>query len=462
MATSAENVYTGVVNYVRRMVALRPSKADDVRMQQHSHLLMLLRHCSTFGHSDATAILDHLDDAEAPWTPAQRASIEDVISTLVGESSSLATPTASQKQVHRHLQNYLPAFLWAIVASNESIRNTCVHMAKFFIDVLGLRNADESTRRDALSLVLAARKLDLDGPVAYGHVREFGVTLDSLKAATPGTAKLATYPPSVEEFVRMFPAAYSPGHPPVESQVDYRELQLKIGTTPARSSHRLMHNDEGVHARKRKGKSMSSDTPTSDLMNMMKGFMLGTQNEIPAEMRAHRRRSDATPPVGPLAIADGRVDRDAPLLDEKSGADPLCGNVEALRASARSKLESAFAKHGASFAAAVDGEGDDDDDDDAEEGEEETEDEETPAKKRPAASHKKPAASHKKPAAAPAMRRPSGAPTPSGVGGKKWKVLKFYRRNGLKKGEAYFLYEAPWGEKFTSKTKARVHASFHL
>jgi hypothetical protein len=425
-------------------------------MQQHSHLLMLLRHCSAFSHSDATAILDHLDAAEAPWTPAQRASIEDVISTLVGESSSVATPTASQKQVHRHLQNYLPATIWAIVASNESIRNTCIHLANLFIDVLGLRNANENTRRDALALVFTARKLDLDGPVAYGHVREFGDTLDSLKAITPGTAKLVTYPPSVEEFVRMFPAAYSPGHPPVESQVDYRELQLKIDTTPARSSHRLMH--PGGKLASAKGKSMSSDTPTSDLMNMMKGFMLGTQNEIPTGVSAHRRRSNATPSVGPLAIADGRVDRDAPLLDEKSETDPLRGNVEALRASARSKLESAFAKHGALFAAADDGE----EDDDAEEGEEETEDEEAPAKKRPAASHKKPAASHKKPAAAPAMRRPSGAPAPSGVGGKKWKVLKFYRRNGLKKGEAYFLYEAPWGEKFTSKTKARVHASFHL
>ena len=190
MATSAENVYTGVANYVRHMVAWRPSKAGDVRMQQHSHLLMLLRHCSTFGHSDATAILDHLDAAEAPWTPAQRASIEDVISTLVGESSSLATPTASQKQVHRHLQNYLPATLWAIVASNESIRNTGINLAKIVIDVLGLRNADESTRRDALSLVLAARKLDLDGPVAYGHVHEFGDTLDSLKATTQAQQNL--------------------------------------------------------------------------------------------------------------------------------------------------------------------------------------------------------------------------------------------------------------------------------
>ena len=441
MATSAENVYTGVVNYVRRMVALRPSKADDVRMQQHSHLLMLLRQCGAFSHPDATAILDHLDAATAPWTPAQRVSIEDVILTLVGESSSVATPTSSQRQTHRHLQNYLPATIWAIISSNDSIRNTCFHLAKFFIDVLGLRNADENTRRDAMALVFTARKLDLDGPVAHGHVREFGDTLDSLKATTPGTAKLVTYPQSVEDFVRMFPAAYSPGHPPVESQVEYRELQLKISTTPARASHRLMH--PGSNRDSAKGKSMSSDTQTTDMMNMMKGFMLGTQHDIPAGMSAHRRRSDATPPVGQLAIADGCADRSPMDVDEKSEADALSGNVEALRASARSKLESAFAKHGASFAPADEG------------GEDAKGDEEPPTKKRPAASHKKPAA-------APAMKRPSGAPAPSGAAGKKWKVLKFYRRNGVKKGEPYFIYEAPWGEKFTSKSKARVHDSFRL
>ena len=329
MAASPETVYIGVVNYVRRMVVLRPSKADDVRMQQHSHLLMLLRQCGAFSHPDATAILDHLDAASAPWTPSQRCSIEDLILTLVGESSSVATPTKSQKQTHEHLQNYLPATMWAIIASNDSIRNTCLHLAKFFIDVLGLRNADENTRRDAMALVLTARKLDIDGPVAHGHVRVFGDTLDSLRASTPGTAKLVTYPQSVEDFVRMFPAAYSPGHPPVESQVEYRDLQLKISTTPARASHRLMH--PGSNRDSAKGKSMSSDTQTTDMMNMMKGYMLGTQHDISAGMGAHRRRSDATSPVIQLAVTDGCADRSPMDVDEKSEADALSGNVEAMR-----------------------------------------------------------------------------------------------------------------------------------
>ena len=441
MAASPETVYIGVVNYVRRMVVLRPSKADDVRMQQHAHLLLLLRQCGAFSHPDATAILDHLDAASAPWTPSQRSSIEDLILTLVGESSSVATPTKSQKQTHEHLQNYLPATMWAIIASNDSIRNTCLHLAKFFIDVLGLRHADENTRRDAIALVLTARKLDIDGPVAHGHVREFGDTLDSLKASTPGTAKLVTYPQSVEDFVRMFPAAYSPGHPPVESQVEYRELQLKISITPARASHRLMH--PGSNRDSAKGKSMSSDTQTTDMMNMMKGYMLGTQHDISAGMGAHRRRSDATPPASLLAITDGCVDRSPMDVDEKSEADALSGNVEAMRAATRSKLESAFEKHGASFGPADEG------------GEDAKGDKEPPTKKRPAASHKKPAA-------APAMKRPSGAPAPSGAAGKKWKVLKFYRRNGVAKGKPYFIYEAPWGEKFTSKSKASVHDSFRL
>ena len=207
MATSAANAHTGVANCVRRMVALRPTRADDIRMQQHLHLLMLLRECRAPSHPDATATLDHLDAAEASWAPAQRASIEYVISTLVGASWSFATPAGAQRQTHRHLQNYLPATIWAIMSSNGSIRDTCIHLAKLFFGVLGLRNADGNTRRDAMALVLTARELDLDGPVAYGHVREFAEALDTMKATIPGPAKLTTYPPSVEDFVRMFPAA---------------------------------------------------------------------------------------------------------------------------------------------------------------------------------------------------------------------------------------------------------------
>ena len=72
-------------------------------------------------------------------------------------------------------------------------------------------------------------------------------------------------------------------------------------------------------------------------------------------------------------------------------------------------MESAFAKHGASFASSGcesggqdDGEENDDDDDEAEEEEkEDNEHDEQPATK------KRPAASHKKPATAPTMKRNS-------------------------------------------------------
>ena len=118
-------------------------------------------------------------------------------------------------------------------------------------------------------------------------------------------------------------------------------------------------------------------------------------------------------------------------------------------------MESAFLKHGASFASSVcesggqdDGEENDDDDEAGEErDEEEDEHDEQPATK------KRPAASHKKPAAAPTMKRPSGAPARSGAVGKKWKVLKFYRKSEAKKGEPCFVYEAPWAKHFRRSLK---------
>ena len=72
-----------------------------------------------------------------------------------------------------------------------------------------------------------------------------------------------------------------------------------------------------------------------------------------------------------------------------------------------------------------------------------------------AAVRKRPAAAMKKPTAAcgKAMKRPAS----SGKGTGKWKVLKFYRRSGLQKGAVYYVYEAPKGEKFSSKIQACKH-----
>ena len=51
------------------------------------------------------------------------------------------------------------------------------------------------------------------------------------------------------------------------------------------------------------------------------------------------------------------------------------------------------------------------------------------------------------------MKRPAS----TGKGTGKWKVLKFSRRSGLQKGAVYYVYKAPWGEKFRSKNHARRH-----
>ena len=121
----------------------------------------------------------------------------------------------------------------------------------------------------------------------------------------------------------------------------------------------------------------------------------------------------------------------------------LRGNVDHMRASMRSKLACAFTKHGARWPLAAGGE---DEEEPAED--EDVEEPRAAAKERPAATMKKPAA-----ACGKAMKRPA----PSGKGTGKRKVLKFYRRSGLQKGAVYYVYEAPWGEKFASKIQARKH-----
>ena len=297
-----------------------------------------------------------------------------------------------------------------------------------------------------MSIVLTAQNANVDASVAYGHVREFGSMLDSLKATTPGTPKLVTYPTVASDFVRMFPDAYLPGHPAVECRVDLRKLHLTIRGTPIRSSHHLLQNANIDKRSNAKDPPMSSDTT----MSMMKGFVLGTHHmaldDIPGLKTTFAKRPRTAPAssVKALAIEDGDVeepDATAPgVLTKDDRTAELRGNVDHMRASMRSKLACAFDKHGARWPPAAGGE-------DAEEPAD-VEEPRAAVKKRPAAAMKKPTA-----ACGKVMKRPAS----SGKGTGKWKVLKFYGRSGLQKGAVHYVYEAPKGEKFSSKIQACKH-----
>ncbi len=166
-----------------------------------------------------------------------------------------------------------------------------------------MRNADEPTRSDAVSISLTAQNATVDASVAYWHVREFGTMLDALKAITPGTPKLVTYPAAVSDFVRMFPIA-------VECRVDLRKLHLTIRGTPIRSSHHLLQNANIDKRSNAKDPTMSSDT----MMSMMKGFVLLTHrmalDDIPGLKKTFAKRPRTAPAssVTALAIADGDVE----------------------------------------------------------------------------------------------------------------------------------------------------------
>ena len=135
--TSAVRSCNDVAGFLSRMVRLKPDQADQLRRQQAGHLIELLR-ADTVTLAAATEIIDAITghDGNTIFGAAQAERIQNALVAMVGSSSSSCDTTDDGKQKHKHFDTYLPAWLWAIILSDDTIRNKMKHTAKLCVDMM--------------------------------------------------------------------------------------------------------------------------------------------------------------------------------------------------------------------------------------------------------------------------------------------------------------------------------------
>ena len=63
-------------------------------------------------------------------------------------------------QSHKFLHHYLPASKWAVLQSLDTLSNKMTVMASFMIESLGIRHADQATKKLAVVICTMASGLE--------------------------------------------------------------------------------------------------------------------------------------------------------------------------------------------------------------------------------------------------------------------------------------------------------------
>ena len=163
-------------------------------------------------------------------------------------------------QTHLFLFNYLPALLWGILESSETIENKLKQLAAFMVQNLGLRHPCNTTKKIAINIVLIASKQEVPPQRAYDLLHDFGNYMDQKRTAIQSAQTLEVFFEDVNEFQQIYPTAYGERDPPVECRIDLTSMpeRLRKDITPSRSI-----NDNVIRGAKSKISLVPSVEPPS-------------------------------------------------------------------------------------------------------------------------------------------------------------------------------------------------------
>ena len=107
--------YRDVVEFVHRLDEFRPTKKDENRVQQLSHLTTLLNKCDVT-HAHATEVMDAMTEDSCPWNASQKIRITELLTTMI---DARAEAGGSGKQDHQYIQHYLTAHTWSVLQNDD-------------------------------------------------------------------------------------------------------------------------------------------------------------------------------------------------------------------------------------------------------------------------------------------------------------------------------------------------------
>jgi hypothetical protein len=134
------NVIKAIEKYVKSEITMGLTSDDVACAQQMPNIVTRIK-TMTIDHDQACAAYKHLGSAGSIFNEEQRKEIAAAIKASM--ASNVVAPTARHgftMQTHKFVHKYLPAKLWAVLFSSETMENKMRYFASFLVKHLGLRH----------------------------------------------------------------------------------------------------------------------------------------------------------------------------------------------------------------------------------------------------------------------------------------------------------------------------------
>jgi hypothetical protein len=279
--TAPTEIIKALERNIASEVAMGLGQASRLTAEKLPMLLTRIRQCPV-DMDEVTTCNEYLLATTGPFSLEQKREIATVVKSMTsGERQKTINSCRNQKNLY--LQKYMPARLWSCVCGTETLLNKFKVMAAFMCQNLGLRNADEQTKKLATVICLEASSIDCDPNVAYDHVREFSNILDQQRTSINTPQTMLVFPESPQDFMRVYTTAYGVDDPPVECRIDEPKLKerLRGDITPSRNTSSRVYTKTSpaavahrsqAHAQQQQ---QQTEAPNMLLMQMLQQFMFG-------------------------------------------------------------------------------------------------------------------------------------------------------------------------------------------
>ena len=238
------SMFKAAERFIKASARMDPS-AVDAKCESEANRL-----CNVLGKLDmdqdaATELLEALADEGSLFNKDQRTRISKVIQGIMSDevhvASTRAKPTVKEQSFLKSY-NYYPEPLWAVLRSNDTIKNKFKHVSNFLVDVMQCRNPDQQSKRIIVATVHVASGLSPEPDEAFNDVKEFSNVMKLTRDTTRGPQSLKNFPDDPADFQTRYPTAYPEESPPVKCKVNPKEILVRANkdVTPLRGNNQKL------------------------------------------------------------------------------------------------------------------------------------------------------------------------------------------------------------------------------
>ena len=281
--SSPLKIFQAADRYCKASIALDPSCAAKITAAQAHHLVEALSRMET-RHDEASDLL------EALLQPSSFSKEQtQAIAKAAGAAGMTRLDAAGQdhrsthtEQEHNFLHNYFPNSVWAILRSDETLKNKMKHCADFMVRVLGLRHPSAKTKRLAVVIMHVASHMDPEPQRAYDDMQDFSVAMKCKRDVIKSTALLKTYPEDPAIFCARFPRVYPDNDPPVVCPLCESAIRSRCckEVTPCRNSNRFVRTGSFAQGRSRPELAPAAlSGESSEALLSMVAYIMGSKSK---------------------------------------------------------------------------------------------------------------------------------------------------------------------------------------